>query len=320
VCAVSTSDEPRGGRAIDRMLVELLALEREIIELEYVRRSDALERIRDAIRRLGEIGSPRGILDRAADELGISSGFDRVLISEVRDRSLEPRSIFSSDDDPSESQAALEKLRDAPIRLEYPVIEEEIAARQQVALVDIRGSRSRGAPRLAEVFGWHQYVVAALTVQGTTVGLLHADATATGRALDAIDTEVAARFAEGLGGVFERAVLRETLRLHHQELQSAIKWMSGRLDQLAADAADRGALAGAVADTALVETLTAREHEVMRLLARGHTNMAIARALVVREGTVKYHVKNILRKLGATSRADAVARYVRAGASEGGAR
>jgi DNA-binding NarL/FixJ family response regulator len=46
-------------------------------------------------------------------------------------------------------------------------------------------------------------------------------------------------------------------------------------------------------------------------MARGQTNVAIANALVVREGTVKYHVKNILRKLGATSRADAVARYAR---------
>jgi DNA-binding NarL/FixJ family response regulator len=51
---------------------------------------------------------------------------------------------------------------------------------------------------------------------------------------------------------------------------------------------------------------------VLRLMARGQTNRAIARALVVREGTVKYHVKNTLRKLGATSRADAVARYARA--------
>ena len=59
--------------------------------------------------------------------------------------------------------------------------------------------------------------------------------------------------------------------------------------------------------------LTARELDVLRLLARGQTNLAIARALVVREGTVKYHVKNILRKLGATSRADAVSRYARAG-------
>ena len=57
---------------------------------------------------------------------------------------------------------------------------------------------------------------------------------------------------------------------------------------------------------------------MLRLLARGNTNLAIATALVVREGTVKYHVKNILRKLGATNRADAVARYVRAGGSADG--
>jgi DNA-binding NarL/FixJ family response regulator len=58
---------------------------------------------------------------------------------------------------------------------------------------------------------------------------------------------------------------------------------------------------------------------VLRLLARGNTNLAIATALMVREGTVKYHVKNILRKLGATNRADAVARFVRAGGSVEGA-
>ena len=59
----------------------------------------------------------------------------------------------------------------------------------------------------------------------------------------------------------------------------------------------------------LTDALTPRELEVLRLLARGLTNQAIANELVVREGTVKYHVKNILRKLGATSRADAVSRY-----------
>jgi DNA-binding NarL/FixJ family response regulator len=60
--------------------------------------------------------------------------------------------------------------------------------------------------------------------------------------------------------------------------------------------------------------LTAREAEVIGLLARGMTNMAIARALVISEGTVKYHVKNILHKLQATSRADAVAKYLRGSA------
>jgi DNA-binding NarL/FixJ family response regulator len=89
--------------------------------------------------------------------------------------------------------------------------------------------------------------------------------------------------------------------------------MSGRLSGLTADAAVSAA-GTATAGTTLgaVDALTPRELEVLRLMARGQTNAAIATALVVREGTIKYHVKNILRKLGATSRADAVARYARA--------
>jgi DNA-binding NarL/FixJ family response regulator len=107
--------------------------------------------------------------------------------------------------------------------------------------------------------------------------------------------------------------LRETLQRHHDELQSAVRWMSARVGQLAAEAGEPGPGLGAAVDPGVLDALTPREREVLQLLARGHTNLAIANALVVREGTVKYHVKNILRKLGATSRADAVSRYVRAG-------
>jgi DNA-binding NarL/FixJ family response regulator len=73
-----------------------------------------------------------------------------------------------------------------------------------------------------------------------------------------------------------------------------------------------GEAAPAAADMPeLDEVLTPRELEVLRLMARGNTNAAIAKALVVAEGTVKYHVKNVLRKLRAANRADAVARYER---------
>jgi LuxR family transcriptional regulator, regulator of acetate metabolism len=301
-----------GARPIERMLVELLALERELIEQEYVRRADALERARDAVVRLGEIGSPQGILDRAAEELGVSSQFDQVLIGEVStDGMLSALSIWAEDREP-EAQRVLAALKPTPIRLEYPLFEEEVATRQRLAIVGVGSARARAAPRLVEVLGWERYVVAPIVIRGNTVGLLHAASIATGRALDTVDSEVATLFTEGLAGVFERAVLRETLQLHRQQLQSAVGWISGRLGQLAAEAADWGASAGSPAGSAVVDTLTARELEVLRLLARGQTNQAIANALVVREGTIKYHVKNILRKLGATSRADAVSRYVRA--------
>ncbi|MBV8944649.1 MAG: response regulator transcription factor [Solirubrobacterales bacterium] len=105
------------------------------------------------------------------------------------------------------------------------------------------------------------------------------------------------------------------LQLHHHELRSAVDWMSARLGQLATDAGD-WTTGGQEADPSGAEALTPREVEVLRLLARGQTNLEIARALVVREGTIKYHVKNILRKLGARSRADAVSRYARTRAGE----
>ena len=57
----------------------------------------------------------------------------------------------------------------------------------------------------------------------------------------------------------------------------------------------------------------------MRLMASGATNHAIAGELVLSVETVKSHVKNIMRKLHATSRAGAVATYLQSVPKEVGA-
>jgi LuxR family maltose regulon positive regulatory protein len=57
--------------------------------------------------------------------------------------------------------------------------------------------------------------------------------------------------------------------------------------------------------SALIEPLTARELEVLRLLASGASNGAIAEALIISIGTAKKHVNNILAKLDVRSRTQA---------------
>ena len=63
----------------------------------------------------------------------------------------------------------------------------------------------------------------------------------------------------------------------------------------------------------LVEALTAREVQVLSLVADGLSNKAIAARLNVSDETVKFHLTSIFGKLGAANRTDAVRQALRRG-------
>jgi DNA-binding NarL/FixJ family response regulator len=68
----------------------------------------------------------------------------------------------------------------------------------------------------------------------------------------------------------------------------------------------RQVVAPATRDAARLELLTDREHDVLRLMARGATNPEIAATLYVAEATVKTHVGSIFTKLGVRDRPAAI--------------
>jgi DNA-binding NarL/FixJ family response regulator len=84
------------------------------------------------------------------------------------------------------------------------------------------------------------------------------------------------------------------------ELVATIRAAHAGLRRLSREAADR------LREYPMASDLTPRELEVLRLLARGFTNKEIGKALDVSEKTAKWFVKNILEKLGANDRTQAV--------------
>ncbi len=81
-------------------------------------------------------------------------------------------------------------------------------------------------------------------------------------------------------------------------VQSLIR-MSGRRESLG--------------EESLIEPLTAREKEVIQLMAQGLANKQIALALSISEHTVKFHLSSLYAKLGISSRTEAVKRGIELG-------
>lgn len=100
---------------------------------------------------------------------------------------------------------------------------------------------------------------------------------------------------EPMGSLVERA-------LHSEErsLEPSL------VDRLAALSSIFGEVVAQGHRVRLVESLTPREREVLKELALGSPNKMIGRALHLSENAVKFHLKNIYRKAGISSRAEAI--------------
>ena len=84
---------------------------------------------------------------------------------------------------------------------------------------------------------------------------------------------------------------------------------NGRVASAVAQASGSGQAAGAPRSSdVLVTPLTARELEILRLIAAGMRNQEIARQLFISPATVKRHIANAYQKLGAGHRTEALVR------------
>ncbi len=290
----------------------------------YEYRFEALQRVNEAVARLREQTSPAVMLARAPRELCARSDFDRAIVSLLADGAIVAEAAYFRDDEAGASEA-LAALRDDPPRLDRPLIETEVLRRRRATIVLDADVHPRVHAGAAHVMAWTSYAAAPLVVRSTVVGVVHADRGPGGQ-LDVVHRDVLWEFAQGLARAYETAGLRRTLRVERDRMREFLEWLGARSGELGDAAGELVAPARAPLPTpggpdTFVATagrddrilfaglLTRRELDVLRLLAEGHSTKAIAADLVLSPGTIKFHVNNILRKLHAANRAQAVSRY-----------
>jgi len=316
--------DPMPGATGSRLEADSPALKPDTLAEDLARTNLPVAGLREAMARLRGVHSMRELLELGPAELCTHCGFDRAALSRVDGSDLVIEKVHLAAP-PSAAEEFLEVAHLRPPRLDHLLLETEMVRRGCALLVTDAANDPLTYKPLVEASQTTSYVAAPIMPSGRVIGFLHADHHITGREVDAVDRDIIAAFADAFGIAAERAALTERMNFQLRFVERQMRSASQVFRETAEGGIDLKPLEEGAAvlpplppasiglprESRLDSLLTRREAEVLALMAEGSTNHAIAERLVISEGTVKSHVKSILRKLRAANRAEAVSRYMK---------
>jgi DNA-binding CsgD family transcriptional regulator len=250
--------------------------------------SELVRALPDVSRALESAASLQRFWTVATDLARTAGGFDRSALYIVRSGRVWPKR-FNFGDRRQWEQRSLAFIRSAnPTLKDFP-FDARLLETNTTEVVRARGRLPASFRSFVDEVQAPEYVSAPLTVGGRPAGFLAVDAYDSSRRLGRDDAERAAALAELVSGALTRRILADQLRrIHHAS--GAVMNELPVLDETRASG-----------------VLSERERDVVRLVERGLTNPEIAEALGISLATVKTHLTRAFRKLGARTRAEAIA-------------
>ncbi|WP_249354331.1 LuxR C-terminal-related transcriptional regulator [Rhodococcus sp. USK13] len=302
-----------------RVLVDIEHLQEQLAKAEAIRRIAELGDVHDAACRLRGL-SPRRIIESAPEVVCTQLPFGRSMISAVSGSLWQPRRLYLNPDLDGSDLDFSDYVDSAVLSLAEAPLETELVRRRVPALVATPAADNRTHKEIVSRSRTSAYVAAPVMSAGKVIGLLHADRPGSADVLDPFDRDRLDSFATILAIVYEQAVLKHRIQLQRAQVEESFDATQTMLDRISkADAllSDRAPgpperptdVPGEGRVLEINSVLTVREREILSHLATGATNCQIAQSLVISEGTVKSHVKAVLKKLHAPTRAVAAALY-----------
>jgi DNA-binding CsgD family transcriptional regulator len=299
----------------------ILALQQLAMDLYLQQTSMRGQRLADCaagLSRLRGVPSSEALLAGACEELVVRCGFHRAVVSKLEAQSWKPL-ILHNREDTTATRSWFSDWANQSVPLSGTAPEAEMVSRRRPSIVYDTDNAPVYRPLIVAAGQSRSYVVAPLIHGEDVIGFLHTDHYPLPRRVDESDRDVLWAFTDGFTHIYERAVLVERLRAYSDNVRDLFFGAVERIDDLCdsgleasrfADEGDGGAPHGESSPGSVMPgavELTEREGEVFDLMITGASNQEIADALVITEGTVKSHVKHILRKYGAVNRAQAIA-------------
>jgi DNA-binding CsgD family transcriptional regulator len=320
----SDREEPAAIAQRLELIFEVGELREALRERGLFERLDVLALIQESLGELRNCKTPEELIEAAPGELCRSCGFTRALISRVHGSRWVPEVIETVPGMDPEATGFAEYIDEVEIPLDHMLLETELVRRRMPALVVDPVNDPRTYKPIILRGRTVAYVAAPIMPTGRVIGFLHADRIGQEYPVTPEDCDNLWTFAEQFGFLYERAVLTERIGAQRAQLHEAFASAEAAVDQVrhreielarsgqgAPEVSRTAAALFRPAESRLDGLLTRREREVLDLMTSGATNVRIGEQLVISEGTVKSHVKHILRKLRAGNRAEAVARYLR---------
>jgi DNA-binding CsgD family transcriptional regulator len=303
------------------LFVRAQDLERELRRQILGRRARRRTELDRGLLRLGSSRGSAELLDRVCEEAVRACGLGRVLLSRVRDGVWSPWKLHSNEQ--ADAAGAPAWLSTTAIALDDLPLERTVIVTGRPETIVDAVSDERVHQRLRRLMRFESFVVAPIAPAGQVIGLLHADSPSGRPAVDD-DRDLLWIFAEGLGRLYERALMlerfeaqRTVIRESFAASESVMSGLAGEIDLVRlvrrGETAPPGTevLQAGETPSMLDAELTRRERDVLSLMVKGHANAVIAEQLAISRSTVKSHVRSILSKIGAVNRAEAISRYHR---------